>query len=85
MGLEIIASKTKENSSWYFTILLYAQLFLGQYNDERHAAHYVASTWTSKCAIATLSASGEAHTPQRKEVGTQEPEIPTIAILEQAI
>ena len=39
---------------------------------------------TSKCAIATLSASGEAQTPRRKEVGTQEPEIPTIATLEQA-
>jgi len=32
-----------------------------------------------------LSAIGEAHTPRRKEVGTQEPEIPTIAILERAI
>jgi hypothetical protein len=40
---------------------------------------------TSKCAIATLSASGEARTPPRKEVGTQEPEIPTVATLEQAI
>jgi hypothetical protein len=44
-----------------------------------------ASDWTSKCATATLSASGEAQTPRRKEVGTQEPEIPTIATLEQAI
>ena len=40
---------------------------------------------TSKCAIATFSASGEAQTPRRKEVGTQEPEIPTIATLERAI
>jgi len=29
--------------------------------------------------------SGEAHTPRRKEVGTQEPEIPTITIVEKAI
>jgi len=33
----------------------------------------------SKCAIVTLSASGEAQTLRRMKVGTQEPEIPAIA------
>ena len=39
---------------------------------------------TSNFAIATLSVSGEAQPPPRKEVGTQEPEIPASAIIEKA-
>jgi hypothetical protein len=36
------------------------------------------------CHFESLSASNEARTPLRTEVGTQEPENPTIAILVQA-